>query len=128
MIIGIGIDLVEVERVRGLLQRRPERAKARLFTKSEARHCGTSRDPAESYAARFAAKEALFKALGTGWAGGAMWTDVEVLVDARGAPRLLLHGETARIAERRGLRRAHVTLTHTEGVAAAFVILEGEAA
>lgn len=108
-----------------MLERRPERARARLFTPAEARHCGASRDPAESYAARFAAKEALFKALGTGWAGGAAWTDVEVVADVRGAPRLLLHGETARVAERRGLRRAHVTLTHTEGVAAAFVVLEG---
>lgn len=125
MIIGIGIDLIEVDRVERLMERHPERSRDRLFTESEVKHCRASRRAAESFAARFAAKEALFKALGTGWGGGAAWRDVEVVVDDRGAPRILLHGETQRMAERRGLRRVHLTLTHTDGVAGAFVVLEG---
>ena len=100
MIIGIGTDLVEVDRVRQLLERHPERAAQKLFTTAEREHCAGAGNPAESFAARFAAKEAVFKALGTGWTGGAAWQEVEVLADPAGAPRLTLHGETLRIAER----------------------------
>lgn len=126
MIIGIGIDLVEVERVDRLLRRHPRRARERLFTAREIEHCSRSRNAAESYAARFAAKEALFKALGTGWTGGAAWREVEVLPDAVGAPRLRLLGETDRLAGARGVRRTHVSLTHTRDLAGAYVVLEGE--
>lgn len=125
MIIGIGIDFVEVDRVEELLRRHPDRAPGRLFTPVEVAYCQGSRRPAESFAARFAAKEALFKALGTGWTAGAAWREVEVFVDPRGAPNLRLHGETERLGAARGLRRAHLTLTHTEGLAGAFVVLEG---
>jgi holo-[acyl-carrier protein] synthase len=125
MIIGIGMDLVEVARVGKLLDRHPGRATGRLFTDREIRHCASARAPVESFAARFAAKEALFKALGTGWASGAAWREVEVLPDAAGAPRLELHGVTGELAERRGVVRTHVTLTHTGSMAAAFVVLEG---
>lgn len=125
MIIGIGIDLVEVERVRAMLERHPVRARARLFTASEVDHCRQGRDPAESFAARFAAKEALFKALGTGLSEGASWRDVEVVSTDRGAPRLRLHGTTLRIAAERGVARTHVSLTHTRHLAGAYVVLEG---
>lgn len=125
MIIGIGIDLVEVQRVDRLLRRHPRRARERLFTRGEVDHCTDARLPAESYAARFAAKEALFKALGTGWAGGAAWHEVEVLADAAGAPWLRLHGRTRRVADERGVRQMHVSLTHTRELAGAYVVLEG---
>lgn len=126
MIIGIGIDLVEVERVDRLLLRHPRRARERLFTANEVDYCRGSRHPGESFAARFAAKEALFKALGTGWTGGAAWRDVEIVSNAAGAPRLRLHGGTSRIADARGVRRVHVALTHTRDLAGAYVVLEGE--
>lgn len=125
MIIGVGMDLVEVERVRSLLARHAGRAARRLFTDMEVEYCRRSRNDAESYAARFAAKEAVFKALGTGWGGGTAWRDVEVVVDSAGAPRLRLHGTTLRLARERGVQNAHVTLTHTRDLAGAYVILEG---
>jgi holo-[acyl-carrier protein] synthase len=128
MIIGIGMDLVEVERVGRLLSRHPLRAQARLFTSGEVDHCMTSRNSAESFAARFAAKEAVFKALGTGWASGAAWREVEIVSDEVGAPHLRLHGETDRMASARGVRRLHVTLTHTRELAGAYVVLEGDVA
>ena len=128
MIIGIGLDLVEIERVRGMLERHPSRARAKLFTPGEVDHCGRVREPVESFAARFAAKEALFKALGTGLSGGARWCDVEVVVMDSGAPMLRLHGPTLRIAEELGVTRAHVSLTHTRHLASAYVVLEGEPA
>ena len=126
MIIGIGIDLVEVHRVEQLLTRHPERAADRLFTQGETAHCQGAGNAAQSFAARFAAKEALFKALGTGWSGGASWREVEVCTDGRGAPSLQLHGETARLAAERGVGRVHLSLTHTATAAAAVVVLEGE--
>lgn len=126
MIIGIGIDLVEIERVDRLLRRYPGRAARRLFTALEVERCRTSRLPKESLAARFAAKEALFKALGTGWSEGASWTEVEVVSAESGAPTLRLYGRTQQLAAARGVRSMHVTLTHTAGVAGAFVVLEGD--
>ena len=126
MIIGIGIDLVEVGRVKKLLARHPRRAVQRLFTEREAQHCAGTRRPDESFAARFAAKEALLKALGTGLADGATWCDVEVITLPGGAPRLHLRGATRQLADARGVVRAHVTLTHTREIAGAYVVLEGE--
>lgn len=126
MIIGIGIDLVEIDRVRALLTRHPTRGPERLFTRREVEHCQFGGDRVESYAARFAAKEAVFKALGTGWSGGVTWREVEVLTGPGGAPALHLHGTTRRLADKRGVTRIHVSLTHTGGMAGAYVVLEGE--
>lgn len=125
MIIGIGMDLVEVRRVERLLERHPERASRRLFTASEIDYCDRKHLPAESFAARFAAKEALFKALGTGLSGGLAWHEVEIVSDAAGAPRIVLHGRAAIVANERRVNRIHLALTHTTGVAGASVILEG---
>ncbi|MQA90319.1 MAG: holo-ACP synthase [Gemmatimonas sp.] len=125
MIIGIGIDFVEVERIARLLLRYPDRASVRLFTDRELSHCRSTHSPAESYAARFAAKEAVFKALGTGWSCGVTWHDAEVIAESSGAPCLLLHGEAGRLAGSRGVRRAHLSLTHTRTLAGAYVVLEG---
>ena len=118
------MDLVEIARVGRLLERHPTRCRDRLFTEQEAAHCGAARSPVESYAARFAAKEAVLKALGTGWTGGARWQDAEVVSDSAGAPHLVLHGALRELAERRGVRRTHLTLTHTGVLAAACVVLE----
>jgi holo-[acyl-carrier protein] synthase len=125
MIIGIGMDLVEVGRVERLLERHPERGAKRLFSSSEREYCLGCGRPAESFAARFAAKEAFFKALGTGWSGGAAWTEVEVLSSPSGAPLLRIGGVSRRLAVERGVERAHLSLTHTEGLAGACVVLEG---
>ncbi|HEX8212034.1 MAG TPA: holo-ACP synthase [Longimicrobium sp.] len=124
MIVGLGMDLVSVERVWTMIQRRPERALRRLFSAAEARRCAGSRHPAESYAARFAAKEAFFKALGTGVGRGGEWTDVEVVSLPSGAPTLRLSGRAADAATARGAVLIHLTMTHSEDTAGAVVILE----
>jgi holo-[acyl-carrier protein] synthase len=125
MIAGIGIDLVVTSRVSAVLERKGERALARFFTPGEARHCQGSRHPPESFAARFAAKEAFFKALGTGWGRGGRWTEVEVVNAPGGAPTLSLSGQAAALATARGVQRVHLSLSHAGDSAAAVVVLEG---
>ena len=125
MIIGIGVDLVSVPRFGELLARRRQRVLSRFFTAQEAARAGSSRSAAESFAARFAAKEAFFKALGTGWGPGGSWKDVEVVSADSGDPSLRLTGRAAEYARERGIRHIHLSLTHTDDNAAAFVILEG---
>lgn len=124
MIIGVGTDLVEVRRVAAMLARHGDRARAKLFTPGEVARCLAARRPEESFAARFAAKEAFLKAMGTGWSGGLAWREVEVVSGPDGAPTLRLSGVAARVAEERGVRRAHLSLTHTAELAAAYVVLE----
>lgn len=125
MIVGLGIDQVEVERIRSLLERWPGRAAERLFTEVERRACRGRARPAECFAARFAAKEACLKALGTGWRGSLSWTQMEMDADAAGRPVLNLSGTAAERAEEIGARAVHVSCTHDAGVAAAVVVLEG---
>ena len=125
MIVGVGIDMVRIERVWGVLQRRGERAYARFFTAAERERCGGSRHPPESFAARFAAKEAFYKAMGTGVGIAGAWTEVEVVSAESGAPSIRLSGRAAELAAERGVRRIHLSLTHSDDTAAAFVVLEG---
>lgn len=125
-IIGIGIDLVEVERIRTLLERHGERFKARTFTEVEVAYCDGCADPAMHYAARFAAKEAGAKALGTGFAQGVFWVDIEVARDVAGRPELRMHGAARALAEKQGVTQCHVSLSHTKEQAVAQVVLEGE--
>jgi holo-[acyl-carrier protein] synthase len=127
MIVGVGMDLVQVRRVDELLERKGGRALARLFTAAEAARCRGGRSPRESFAARFAAKEAFFKALGTGWGRGGAWTEVEVVSAPSGAPSIRLHGAAAARARAAGVLRVHLSLTHTDELAAAYVVLEGDA-
>ena len=127
MIVGVGMDLVQVRRVDALLERKGGRALARLFTAAEAARCRGGRSPRESFAARFAAKEAFFKALGTGWGRGGAWTEVEVVSAPSGAPSIRLHGAAAALARAAGVARVHLSLTHTDELAAAYVVLEGDA-
>jgi holo-[acyl-carrier protein] synthase len=126
-IVGVGVDAVSVERFRRVLERRPRLA-ARCFTEGERSDAGSSADRAQSLAARFAAKEAVMKALGTGL-GGFSLTDVEVRrtggTDAtRNAPYVVLTGTAAELAGAHGAGRFHLSLTHTDDVAIAFVVAE----
>ena len=126
-VIALGIDLVEVARVRDLLTKHGERFKERTFTPGERAYCDANADPAMHYAARFAAKEAVSKALGTGFAEGVGWTDIEVVRAASGQPGIVLHGTAARRAEELGITKMLVTLTHTRESAAASVVALGNA-
>jgi holo-[acyl-carrier protein] synthase len=124
MIIGIGVDIIEIQRVREVLERQKDRFRNRVFTPAEQQYCEAHRDPAPHFAVRFAAKEALFKALGTGWSGGIRWTDAEVSRAAGQAPALVLHGEAARMGSARGAHALHVTLSHSRDSAIAMVLIE----
>jgi holo-[acyl-carrier protein] synthase len=122
-VVGVGIDLVDIDRIRDLLGRHPRFAQQR-FTAGERAWCDRRRDPAERYAARFAAKEATLKALGVGL-GGARLVDLEVVTAPSGRPGLVLHGSAAELATERGVVGWHVSLTHGRTVAAAVVVAVG---
>ena len=124
MILGIGLDLVDIPRLERVLERHRGRAHERLFTPGEVEYCSSTSRPGQSFAARFAAKEAFFKAVRTGWGQGVNWTEVEVVSAASGAPELRLSGGAREVADRLGVRRAHLSLTHSGETAAAFLILE----
>lgn len=125
MIVGIGTDLVDVERMRDFHRRRGDRGLARVFTHRELDYCLHHADPAPSLAARFAAKEAFFKAVGTGWGVGGALLEVEVRRAGSGDPDLTVSGRAAQTLVGTGAVQIHVSLTHTAATAAAFVILEG---
>lgn len=128
MILGLGMDVVEIGRIARILDGPPglaERFLARVFTPGERADCDGRRDRAAAYAARFAAKEAGYKALAV--APRASWREFEVVRPKGSAPSLRLSGYAAASAEVRGVSRVHLTLTHDGGVAAATVILEGSA-
>jgi holo-[acyl-carrier protein] synthase len=124
MIVGIGIDLIEIERVRAIHARHPERFSNRVLTDAEKSYVFAHADPTQRLAGRFAAKEAAVKALGVGIAEGLRWKDVEVLPDALGKPVLNLYGNAAQRAQSLGATIFHVTITHSESLAMAQVILE----
>ena len=124
MIVGIGLDLVSVQRMRAFHQRRGDRGLDRVFTPAELDYCLGHADPIPSLAARFAAKEAFFKALGTGWGLGGALAEVEVRRAGSGDPGLALSGRAAETFDASGAQHVHVTLTHTADTAAAVVILE----
>lgn len=124
MILGLGLDLVQVARVEALVARHPGRTAARLFTDGEWAYAATKARPALHLAARFAAKEAAFKALaGSDEARAIGWRDIEVVRAADGAPTLVLHGRAEARARVLGVRTIHLSLTHTADTAAAVVIL-----
>lgn len=125
MIVGIGIDLVEIARVERVLARHPARARARLFAPGEVDYCESASLPAQSYAARFAVKEAFFKAVGSGWGRGIAWNEVEVVGVQGRAPSLRLHGAAFARAAELGVRQTHLSITHSAGSALAFIVLEG---
>ncbi|MFP5260749.1 MAG: holo-ACP synthase [Blastocatellia bacterium] len=124
MIVATGIDIVEIARVEEVFARRGDRFRDRVFTRGEVAYCEGRASRLESYAARFAAKEAVMKALGTGWGGGVGWQDVEVVSPDAGPPSVRLHGRALDRMRAMGARKAHLSLTHSRGVAVAQVILE----
>ena len=124
MIIGIGVDLVEIARFRNVIDRLKDRFILRIFTPEEQRFCNEHRDPVPHFAVRFAAKEALFKALGTGWAKGVTWLDVEVLRERQDAPTIVLHGEALKLSAAMSVQKVHLSLSHSDNWAIATVILE----
>ena len=130
MICGIGLDLADIDRIARLLGRHPERARARLFTAGERAYCDRRGEPARHFAARFAAKEAAYKALsGSEEARHIHWQEIEVANSPLdGRPILRLHGAAAKRAEELGVTVVHVTLTHSDHVAAAVVVLESSVA
>ncbi len=124
MITGIGIDVVQNDRIRDSIQRFGDRFLNRIYTQGEIDYCKKCSQPEIHYAARFAAKEAAFKALGTGWAAGVKWKDVEIERLPSGKPELHLHGEALNRAVSAGAVRFHVSLTHDQLVSSAVVVLE----
>lgn len=124
-IIGHGIDLIDIARVERLLARHRDRVLERCLTPAERAYALSARRLVEHVAARLAAKEAVFKALGTGWAQGIGWADAEVTRDPAGRPGIALHGRAAQVAADLGITNWHVSLTHTPTAAAASVIASG---
>ena len=126
MIVGTGVDITEVHRIKAAFERFGERFLKRVFTPEEARYCLGKPNAAERLAARFAAKEAGMKAIGTGLRHGVTWQDLEVVRHPGGRPNLKFSGKAAEFASRLGGKRVHLSLSHTDEQAIAYVILEGD--
>src|SRR5512135_3665042 len=124
MIVGTGIDVVEVPRVAAAIERFGQRFLERIYTQDEIRYCEAKANRMERYAARFAAKEAAMKALGTGWNHGVRWRDIEVRRQPGGRPTLVFHGKAAEFAAKLGAKNVALSLSHTAEQAIAQVILE----
>jgi holo-[acyl-carrier protein] synthase len=124
MIVGTGIDMAEVPRIAESIRRFGNRFLRRVFTEGEIQYCDSKANRTERYAARFAAKEAGMKALGTGWNRGVRWRDVEVTRQPGGRPTLVFHGKAAEFATRLGTVHIALSLSHTAEHAIAQVILE----
>jgi holo-[acyl-carrier protein] synthase len=125
MLIGTGVDLIEVERIAHSIERYGERFLRRVYTDQEIAYCSRKRVSAESYAARFAAKEAGAKALGTGISRGVTWNEFQVGREPSGRPILELRGRAAQLAAELGVRAISLSLTHTASLAMATVMMEG---
>jgi holo-[acyl-carrier protein] synthase len=124
MIVGTGIDIAEVPRIADAIQRHGERFIRRIYTEGEIAYCDSKANRIERYAARFAAKEAGMKALGTGWNHGVRWRDVEVCRQPGGRPTIAFHGKAAEFAAKLGAKNVALSLSHTAEQAIAQVILE----
>jgi len=125
MIVGTGIDITEVPRVAESMARFGERFLRRIYTEEEIRYCDSKANRVERYAARFAAKEAAMKALGTGWSRGIRWRDIEVYRQPGSRPTIRFHGKASEFAARMGVTNIALSLSHTAEQAIASVILEG---
>ncbi|HTV56126.1 MAG TPA: holo-ACP synthase [Terriglobia bacterium] len=126
MIVGTGIDIAETGRIDVSIQRYGDRFRNRIYTLREIEYCERFKNKAERYAARFAAKEAAFKALGTGWQHGVRWLDVEVTHLATGKPELELRGRALELARQLKVARATVSISHADHYAVAQVIFESD--
>jgi holo-[acyl-carrier protein] synthase len=126
-VLGTGIDIVEIDHLRTVIARRGERFVDRVFTPSERAYCEGRPNPVMHYAGRFGVKEAVLKAIRTGWIKGISWHDVEVAIGPLGEPSVRLAGGAARRAGEMGIRVMHVSISHTEHYAVATAVAEGEA-
>ena len=124
MIVGLGMDIAEIDRIEAAVARHGAALIERLFTPGEVAYCERYKNKFERYAGRFAAKEAAMKALGTGWSGGVRWRDIEVVREASGKPSLQLAGVARHIADRLSVRSIALTITHSGNLALAEVIFE----
>ncbi len=124
MITGIGTDLVEVARFRSVMSRRGERFLEKVFTSGERKYCEEKMHRLAHYTARFAAKEAVLKSLGTGWSGGIHWTDIEILHQKNGAVGVKLAGLAAKIAKERKVKRVVLSISHSRKYASALAVAE----
>ena len=125
VVVGIGVDIVEVRRITQALQGGDAMAK-RVFTKAELDYCWDRKNRYQHFAGRFAAKEAALKALGTGWQEGIRWKDVEVVPGERGKPEVNFYGKAKEFLEASGAKRAIVTITHAREYAVAAVVLDSD--
>lgn len=123
MIFGIGTDIIEVQRVEKKLSK-TQGLKKRLFTEREVAYCESKHRPALHYAARFAAKEAFLKAMGTGWTGGHKFSEIEVVNNEQGRPELYVYGRVKEFCETHGITGMEVSLSHIRDLAKAIVVLE----
>jgi holo-[acyl-carrier protein] synthase len=123
LILGIGTDIAEVKRIAKSIENIAFRD--RVFSSGEIKYCESKANKAESYAARFAAKEAFFKSLGTGWRGGMAFNEVEIQNDTLGKPSIVLLGNTKIEVEKHNIKSIHVSLSHTKEMSMATVVLEG---
>lgn len=124
MIVGLGLDVAEIDRIEAAITRHGAPFLERVFTPGEVAYCERHRHRFERYAARFAVKEAAMKALGTGWTQGVRWRDIEVVREPSGKPTLRLEGVARKVADRLGVRHISVTITHSGNLALAQVIFE----
>ncbi|MBI5364494.1 MAG: holo-ACP synthase [Planctomycetes bacterium] len=123
-IVALGMDLAQIARFEAAYARHGERLLERVFTDGERAYCDKRKSRMTNYTGRFAVKEAVMKVLGTGWAQGVAWRDIEVVRHSGEAPTVALHGVAARIAATKGIARIHVTITHDAGIAAAVAVGE----
>ena len=124
MTVGIGIDIIEVKRI-GKLITGSSRFRQRIYTQNEVSYCEAKKNKDQNYAARFAAKEAFLKALGTGWRKGVAFREIEVVNDEHGRPEIVLYGETKKIAEKKLIKSIQVSVSHIKELAVAVVVVEG---
>ena len=128
MIAGVGIDIVGIDRIDKLIREHGERFLSRVFTEEEKAYCSSRPLPAQHFAGRFAAKEAVLKALGTGWAEGVGWKQVEVALTKKGKPEIRLEGRARELARAMGVSGVHVSISHADGYAVAQALLDSAVA
>jgi holo-[acyl-carrier protein] synthase len=126
MICGTGVDIAETARIENSLDRHGERFTKKVFTSAEIAYCDKFKNRGERYAARFAAKEAAFKALGTGWQDGIRWLDVEVVHQPSGKPELVLSGRALEVARELRVTQMSISISHSDRYVVAMVIFESD--
>jgi holo-[acyl-carrier protein] synthase len=125
-ILGTGIDIVECLRIAHMIEQHGELFITRVYTDGEIEYCRARKAAMQHYAGRWAAKEAVLKALGTGWRRGISWRDIEVLNDRQGAPTVALHGGALEVCDTAGIRQMHLSISHCRSHAVAYAIAEGD--